>query len=202
MDSLEDSVLDTPDAVDVLSKFLARAILDEVVAPAFLQTAAINNSLARECIGLANVLLNEKNRSKKLEHVWGPGDMTSVKRMKEESAQILREYLLNSDLNEADQTLRQLNAPHFHFHFVKEAIRMALGKDAEEQKKLMDLLASFSRSGLISSEEMTKGFRVCFEALEDLKLDAPNAATLLAGFVETAQQGQWLPASVSFPTEQ
>jgi len=192
LDSLEDSCLDTPDAVDVLSKFLARAILDEVIPPIFLQNATINSSLTRECTGLANVLLNEKNRGKKLEHVWGPGDLHSVKHLKQEYAQMLREYILNSDQNEADRMLRQLNAPHFHFHFVKEAIRMALQQDSQKQQNILDLLSSLSKSALVSPDQMERGFRLCHKSLDDLKLDTPNAPALLKSFIDGAKKEGWL----------
>jgi len=46
LNAIDDLSLDTPDAVDVLSKFLARAIVDEVVAPAFLKTAVVESRRA------------------------------------------------------------------------------------------------------------------------------------------------------------
>jgi len=40
LNSLEDLSLDTPDAVEVVSKFIARAVIDEIIAPSFLKTAS------------------------------------------------------------------------------------------------------------------------------------------------------------------
>jgi hypothetical protein len=195
LDSLQDIVLDTPDAVDVLAKFLARAVIDEVVAPSFFKHAVANNSLAEQCLAAANTLTNQPFRSERLAHVWGAGDLSSVKRLKEEVTLLLEEFLTNGDLHEADQSVRGLNAPHFHPQLVKQALRLALTKDEQAQKQLLSLLASFSKSDLVSKDHMKKGFGYCIESLDDLKLDVLNAPSVITGFVRTAKSEGWLDKS-------
>jgi len=199
LDKLEDIVLDCPDAVDMLSKFLARAIFDEVVAPVFLKHAAAKNQLAGHCIGLANGLLNQPFRSERLAHVWGAGDMSSVKRLKEEIDLMFEEYLTNFDMKEADHTVRDLNARYFHPHLVKQGLRLALTKDPEQRQKLLDLLGFFTREDLVSQDHINQGFTTCFTSLEDLKLDVPNAPTLLAEFVKIARAAGWLDSNFVEP---
>jgi len=196
---LDDMVLDTPDAVDILSKFLARAIIDEIIAPSFLNHAVAQTPLAEQCIHLAHSLMNQPFRSERLAHVWGAGDLSSVKRLKEEATLLFEEYLTNNDQVTADQNVRELNAPHFHPQLVKQALRLALTKDEEQRKDIMSLLAFFSKSDLISKYHVKKGFSYCCESLEDLQLDVPNAASVLLGFVRSAKSEGWLDKNFEEP---
>jgi len=192
LDKLEDYVLDAPNAVEMLGKFLARAVVDEIIPPAFLTKAAVPSKLAKESVALAHGLVTDNHRSKKIEHIWGPGDLESVKRLKEEVAMLIEEYLTSGDQAEADRCVRKLNAPHFHFQVVKQALRMALQKSEEERKKVLSLLAFFYKEGLITSEQMSQGFRACKDALGDIKLDAPNAVEVFEAVSQIAKQSGWL----------
>jgi len=195
LDSINDIVLDCPDAADLVSKFLARAIVDEIVAPAFLKNAQIQSKLAQEAIAMTNALVTEKYRLERLAHVWGPGDLNSVKRLKEETKLVFAEYLTSGDTKEADSTVRKLNAPSFHFQLVKEGIRFALQQSEAERKKIFELLGYFYKTGLVSADHMKLGFRICYEMIDDLKLDVPNAPALLQEFTKIAQGEGWLPTS-------
>jgi len=192
LDSLEDLVLDTPDVADVLSKFLARAIVDEIVAPAFLNNAITKSKLADEVLALATGLTTEKHRIDRLAHIWGPGDLSSVKRLKEEVNLLLQEYLTNGDAQEADKSVRKLNAPSFHFQLVKQAIRLALQSNSDQRKQISTLLNFFSQEGLISTEHIEKGFKMCFATIKDISLDIPNAESSLHEFVNLAQKAGYL----------
>jgi len=195
LDSLEDIIIDTPDAVDVLSKFLARAIFDEIVAPAFLKNAEARTPLAEQCVGLANGLLNQPYRSERLAHIWGAGDMSSVKRLKEAIDLMFEEFLSNSDTKEADHTVRDFNARYFHPHLVKQGVRKALSKGPEDRKKILDLLAFFTKEDLVSLDHLKQGLQSCYASLEDIKLDAPNAPTVLSEFIKTAKADGWLDSN-------
>jgi hypothetical protein len=192
LDSLEDTVLDAPLAGEMLGKFIARAILDEIIPPAFLKNAWAESSISKEALGLANGLVTDNHRSKKLEHIWGPGDLESVKRLKEEASLLIAEYLTTGDNAEADKCVRKLNAPSFHFQLVRQALRMALSAKEEDRKKILELLAFFHSTGLIVSEHMSQGFRTCKDALNDIKLDIPTAPSTFDKIVQIAEQGGWL----------
>jgi len=194
LDVLDDIVLDSPDAVEVLSKFIARAVVDEVIPPRFLKDVQAHSNNAKEAIALASALTTEKHRIDRLAHVWGPGDLGSVKRLKEETNTLLQEYLTSGDLNEADRCVRKLNAPSFHFQIVKQALRIALERDGEEAKKIVALLAFFYKEGLVSQDHLIKGFHCVYDALNDFKLDFPNAEKQLQEISATAVTAGWLPS--------
>jgi len=150
-------------------------------------------------LSLVNALVTEKHRGGRLAHIWGPGDLSSVKRLKEEIQMLLGEYLNNGDLHEADQSVRKLNAPSFYFQLVKQSLRFGIARSNEEdRKKISQLLASFSKSGLISGDHMKKGFQSCHDILGDVALDVPNAHSIFNEFVQRGKESGCLPQDLQF----
>jgi len=192
LDNLKDTKLDIPLAADMLGKFIARAILDEIIPPVFVKNAWPESDEAKEALALANGLMTDNHRSKKLEHIWGPGDLDSVKRLKKEASFLVTEFINNGDLHEADRCIRDLNAPSFHFQIIRQALVMALGATEDDRKKILELLAFFSKTGLVVPDHMTQGFQVCFKLLDDTKLDIPKAPAIFSDIVQKAQHDGWL----------
>jgi len=193
LDSLDDAALDIPDAVDIISKFLARAVVDEIVPPVFLTNAASSSPQAKEALRRATALATESHRGERLAHIWGAGDMKSVKRLKKEVGLILEEYLINGDADEAEKCVRNLNAPSFFFQLVRQALRLVLVKnDDATKKKISSLLARWYKSGFLSRDHIKKGFSCMYENLNDIKLDVPQAESLLVELTEFAKKEGWL----------
>jgi len=199
LNSLSDFQLDTPDAADVLGRFIARAVFDEIVPPIFLKNATVNNELASESLSIASGLTTENHRSARLTHIWGPGDLGSVKRLKEETDLLLQEYLATVDIVEAEKCIRKLNAPSFHAQLVKHAVRLGLQRDTEARKKISTLLSFLDRSSLVSPSHMVKGFTFVTSLLPDITLDIPNAPNLFNEMVELGKSEGYLK---NFPTNQ
>jgi len=193
LDKLDDAVLDIPLAGEMLGKFIARAIVDEIVPPAFLKSCFAESSLAIGTVLLAAGLVNDPHRSRKLEHIWGPGALYSVKKLKHEVHNLIEEFLTTGDLAEADRCVRKLNAPHFHVQLVRYALRFSVEvKSDEESKKIINLLASLAKGGLIVPDHIDQGFKEFSDQIEDLKLDAPLAPSRFEAIVKRAQQDRWL----------
>jgi len=191
---LDDIVLDSPDAPDVLGKFIARAVVDEVLPPSFLHKLTKGkNERVDECLSLAEALTTEKHRIDRLSHIWGPGDLSSVKRLKTEVNEILEEYLVSGDLKEAENSVRKLNTPSFHFQVVRLAIYTALQKqNKKQQTQLLSLLNHFFKTGLLSLDSIKVGFDACYDRLNDIALDVPNGKQLLDEMARNARSQGWL----------
>jgi len=189
LEKIDDIILDAPTAPDMLGKFLGRAIFDEIIPPAFLTSPNNYSTKAKEAIHLAQGLVNDPHRSKQLEHIWGPGDLESVKRLKKEAHTLLEEYLVSGDSNEAEKAIRQLNAPHFLPQIIKYALEMSFGKPEESKKKIFAFLiyVSSKGTGLLTPEAMIQGFKLCRNSLEDIKLDTPNAPIAFEEAVQRAK---------------
>jgi len=192
---LDDAILDIPLADEMLGKFIARAIVDEVLPPAFLKTCRAESDLAHGAASLAMRLVNDPHRSRKLEHIWGPGDLVSVKRLKQEVQHLINEFVANGDKKEADTSVRRLNAPSFHIQLVRYALRFAIESKLDaDRKKILELLSSLSKNGLLSSDHIERGFKQCHAQLEDHKLDVPLASAIFDDLVKSAQTSGWLSA--------
>jgi len=192
LDNLEENMLDIPLAPDMLAKFFARAILDEIIPPSFLRSVWAENVNAQNTIALATGLVNNNHRSKRLEHIWGPGDLESVKRLKREASTLVSEFIVNEDKVEADRSMRALNAPHFHFQVVRQALQMAIGASQKDKEAILRLLGFLFETGLLCKSDMEQGFSLCGKNLEDTKLDIPSAPATFSEMVKVGQDAKWL----------
>ncbi len=73
----------------MLGSFLARAVIDEVLPPAFLSNRN-NTHPGDEVVAKAVSLLSREHCSARLEKVWGPGDGRPVEELKEIMDQLLK----------------------------------------------------------------------------------------------------------------
>lgn len=89
LDSMDDLVIDIPDAKAMVGSFLARAVVDEVLAPAFLSNR--NNTHPGDGVVEKSVgLLSREHCTARLEKIWGPGDGRPVSELKESMDQLLK----------------------------------------------------------------------------------------------------------------
>jgi len=193
---LLDLVLDVPDAVDVLGKFIARAVFDEILPPVFLKEAKCTNDKASMALSLAHELY-EKDR-KRLAHIWGPGDLSSVRRLRKEVDALLKEYLENKDIKDATFAVNSLNARSFNSQFIRQALTKALEANSPSARQdIVDLVASFHKSALVSPYDVHHGFNLTWRKIADIKLDVPNAEEMLKELTQKAKELKLLPADFS-----
>lgn len=101
--SLSELVLDTPGAPTILGNFIARAVADDCVAPAFitriLESATYNTCPhVRSAMEHANALLNMKGGLVRLDSVWGvSGGMRPVKYLIRQIQLLLKEYIVSGE---------------------------------------------------------------------------------------------------------
>lgn len=196
LDSLEDLSIDIPDAKSIVGSFLARAIVDEVLPPAFISNRN-NSHPGDEVIEKAVSLLSREHCTARLEKVWGPGDGRPVAELKEVIDQLVEEYLLSRELDEAARCVREMNAPHFHHELVKRGVKIAMEKDGldhtESSVSSLDAIAAlFSflvKNAIISEYQVSKGISRLHKVLADIQLDVPAAPAMLKEFEEMAREG-------------
>jgi programmed cell death protein 4 len=201
LDSLDDLAIDIPDAKGIVGSFLARAIVDEVLPPAFISNRN-NSHPGDEVTEKAVSLLSREHCTARLEKVWGPGDGRPVAELKEVVDQLVEEYLLSRELDEAARCVREMNAPHFHHELVKRGVKIAMEKDgldhAESSISSLDAIAAlFSflvKNAIISDYQVSKGISRLHKVLPDIKLDVPAAPAMLKEFEIMAKEGGCLPS--------
>jgi len=197
LERLEDLRLDIPNAPELLSYFLARAVVDDILPPSFLSPDSADVEIAKETLVQAKNLISGKSAAKRIAHIWGPSGDQSVKKIKERIASILDEYLVSNDIAETDKAIRDLAAPSFHYYVVKRAVLRALDSKEPERDKIVKLLSTFSISGLISEAHFVSGFKGCVDMMDDIELDTPNAKELLGGFIQRCILVGFLPSSLT-----
>lgn len=196
LDSLEDLSIDIPDAKVIVGSFLARAIVDEVLPPAFISNRN-NNYPGDEVTEKAMTLLSREHCTARLEKIWGPGDGRPVDELKNVIDQLIEEYLLSRELDEAARCVREMNAPHFHHELVKRGVKIAMEKDGLDHNdsgvSALDATAAlFSflvKNAIVSEYQVSKGISRLHKVLADIKLDVPAAPAMLEEFEEMAKDG-------------
>merc|ERR1712166_848181 len=75
-----------------------------------------------------------------------------------------------------------------------------MDRSAAQQTSVSSLFAYLVTQQVMSTTQMQKGFQRLIEALPDLKLDVPAAATILDTFIQKAKADKCLPADFEIPT--
>ncbi|XP_058763328.1 MA3 DOMAIN-CONTAINING TRANSLATION REGULATORY FACTOR 1-like [Vicia villosa] len=192
LENAEDTTLDILDASNELALFLARAVIDDVLAP--LNLDEINSRLppkssGSETVRMARTLVSARHAGERLLRCWGGGTGWAVEDAKDKIMKLLEEYESGGVVSEACQCIRDLGMPFFNHEVVKKALVMAMEK---QNDRLLDLLQECFSEGLITTNQMTKGFTRIKDGLDDLALDIPNAKEKFAFYVEHAQTKGWL----------
>ncbi|EEF51874.1 MA3 DOMAIN-CONTAINING TRANSLATION REGULATORY FACTOR 1 [Ricinus communis] len=195
LESAEDTALDILDASNELALFLARAVIDDVLAP--LNLEEIGSKLPPNCSGtetvyMARSLIAARHAGERILRCWGGGTGWAVEDAKDKIMKLLEEYESGGVVNEACQCIRDLGMPFFNHEVVKKALVMAMEK---KNDRMLDLLQACFDEGLITINQMTKGFTRIKDGLDDLALDIPNAKEKFSFYVEYAQRKGWLLAS-------
>uniref|UniRef100_A0A673HPJ6 Programmed cell death protein 4 n=1 Tax=Sinocyclocheilus rhinocerous TaxID=307959 RepID=A0A673HPJ6_9TELE len=191
---LPDLILDTPEAPQMLGQFIARAIADHAIPMSFLDCykGKVDCDHARAALDRASVLLSMKREIMRLDNVWGVGGgQRPVKHLIKEMNLLLKEYLVSGVLSEAERCLRDLEVPHFHHELVYEAVVMVLESTGDAALQMMvKLLKIFWKTGLITLDQMNRGFQRVYDELPEISLDVPHAHSIMETFVDLCYQEQ------------
>ncbi|KAH8509132.1 hypothetical protein H0E87_011049 [Populus deltoides] len=198
VESADDLIVDIPDTVDVLALFIARAVVDDMLPPAFLKKQMA--SLPEDSKGIDVLKRAEKgylsapHHAEIIERRWGGGMKKTVEDVKAKIDNLLQEYAVSGDKKEACRCIKDLKVPFFHHEIVKRALIMAMERKQAEGR-LLDLLKEASEEGLINSSQTSKGFGRMIDFVDDLSLDIPNARRILQSLISKAASEGWLCAS-------
>ena len=189
---------DCPAAKTIIATFLARAVVDEILPPSFLADTVVC-ALGAEVVEAAKIMLSREHGSAKLERSWGPGDGRPVEDMKIAIDQLLQEYLLSKDVDEAVRCIAELNSPLYCHEIVKRTVYHSMDKPTHEQEAMSELLKQLALREPLSPQQAVKGFNRLHRLLPDLALDTPSAVRVLENFTLRAKQDGVLSATYTEP---
>ncbi|QDZ24236.1 MA3 domain-containing translation regulatory factor [Chloropicon primus] len=185
--SLDDILLDHPQAVHFVSLFMARAVIDDILPPSFSQKVrakmadgcgggdGVDAELVQGALNCVDTHINHRHATERLLRCWGSGAGRDIDATKLSMHGLLNEYNTSQDVEEASHCLSSLKVPFFHHECVKQAVVMMLEEESI-QTKMMGLLKKLSETGLISDHQMSTGFHRVKQRLPDLELDIPKAS--------------------------
>lgn len=199
----EDLALDVPEAATVLGAFVARAVVDDVLPPAFVTRAisllSSDRNIAVEALSYCKVQLGARHAAERVLRLWGDTVSLTVDDAKAKVGLLLEEYLSSRDMKEAQACLRSLKMPFFHHELVKKCLIIAIEKPTHKDE-ILSLLKQMHKCGEVSLTQMAMGFtRMSGEYLEDLALDVPEAPERFQAIVGEAKQDGLLDATFGNP---
>ncbi|GIL51780.1 hypothetical protein Vafri_7690 [Volvox africanus] len=128
--AVDDLVLDVPDAVHIMSLFLGRVVVDELLPPAFL--TQVLPSLDAEGLGVAvvrsaGIMLAARHGIERLVNCWHGGAL-ELEGVREAIRTAIQEYGTSGDVAEVARCLRELDmAPYLH-EAVVAAVELAFSR--------------------------------------------------------------------------
>lgn len=177
IERLEDLRMDIPDAMTMISCFIARAIVDEAIPPSFIQEVAFQpmgmSPLAISCLQKAQHLLNMKFSAQRVAKIWGSGRGRPVSELKEDISLMLKAYLSSNDMNELAISLKDLEEPNFNHEYVKQAVLKGAEKGKDSVDAVGSMLLSFMQKDLVSAYQVKIGLQRVRNGLPNYSIDLP-----------------------------
>ncbi|KAM1002210.1 hypothetical protein TB2_002563 [Malus domestica] len=137
IESADDTALDNPVVVEDLAVFLARSVVDEVLAPQHLEEVG-RHCLAPESIGnrvlkMVKSLLKARLSGERILRCWGGGGRPgwAVEDVKDKIGKLLEEFESGGDAREACRCMKELGMPFFNHEVVKKALVTIMEKKNE-----------------------------------------------------------------------
>lgn len=200
IESADDTALDNPVVVEDLAMFLARAQVDEVLAPQHLEEIGHQfldtNAVGHKVIQMAKSLLRARLSGERILRCWGggggSGNVCAIEDVKDKIGKLLEEFESGGEIREACRCIKDLGMPFFHHEVVKKALVSIMEK---KTNRLWNLLRHCFSTGLITMNQMMKGFVRVAESLDDLVLDVPDAREQFKHYVALAMDEGWLDSS-------
>ena len=189
--SVEDLVLDCPNAVDLVGKFLIRAVTDEVIPPAFLEHAirlGLGNDLGIQCATMAkDAIENTEVEWAELRNVWNctvpENRQDDESHWKKRSDLCLVEYFNSHDKPEFWNVMRDwITTTSRAIKIIKEAILKAMDGTPNDCLAVVELIEFAVKHEEIRESDLYRAMAELDAATDDMKLDIPDYEDMLNTF--------------------
>jgi len=201
-----DLELDNPHSPEVIGKFLARAVADDCIRPAWvdnhpsLKDSNVAGEMVTGALQFAHALISVKYEFARLDTIWGITSGTQpVRSLINQIKQIIGEFAINNNSEEALQCLRELGVPHFNHEFVYEAILHVIENAGAHNDVFLALLSKALTAGFVPQDQINLGFERIYNDIDDISIDAPRVFELFPAFVASSVAAGFLPADKQKP---
>jgi hypothetical protein len=172
--------IDVPGTADLVSKFIARAVVDDSLPANYVQEAEVlmNPELETSILMDAHYLLRPREAFTSLESVWGPQGVT-LEDYKSQFKAIISELFDSKDLKNAEDCLKELSCKHYMHEFVKKLVETVMDKGQSQEFLVIQLLNDAQITGFLLPDQIELGLSRVQSNLGSLVLDVPKAAEIL-----------------------
>jgi len=191
IDRADELILDTPDIVNILGKFIARAYCEKTLPEKFIEIEIKNASSEL----IYQVMITSYGFQKDqiaIRTCWGEsGGFLDTTKLSEKIREILKEFLSTSDSGEVARCIRELDVPHYHHEIVYEGILIAMENYQNEMvanSMIWLLQYLYTKECIISADQMVSGHERIYSNLDDISLDIPHAYTIIPKIVQKSAQ--------------
>ena len=158
--SIDDLALDNPDVEAMLSNFIARAIVDDVLPPSFVslvpERLAASSPRVRQVLSTVQQLV-EKGGARSMVQSWGAASKSTVDELKAAVKALVDEYFVERELQEAVRCVRELDAAHFGHEVVKRIVYQAVERGDKDLASATALLKGLlDHPPALESSQLTK----------------------------------------------
>lgn len=175
VEGLDDIALDVPAAPELLALFVARAVVDDILPPSFVdRLPVVEGSSVADLKHRIEMQLSARHSAERMQRCWGTDTKASYQDMKEAITKLLEEFVASHDAEEAGRRLHALGTPFFHHEVVKQIVHLAMNTPTQAPH-LIDLLSKLVTTGEISQAQLEAGFGRVRDNLDDTALDVPSA---------------------------
>lgn len=202
---LEDVHIDVPDAPALLTKFLVRAIADELLPPIVildLLRLGFGGEEGRRAARMAKEWVLEVRQAltslSRFQRIWTATDPDNEesRRFKNEIRTILTEHFADEDTTATRAALDALEmTPDQGPEFVRKALEFAMERGERERVALLTLFKSLMETSDLNERWLEAGFDACMRRLPELQVDIPLARDLLNELAANAKERRLLPGS-------
>jgi len=198
LDRLSDLILDTPDAPEILGKFIARADSEDCLPADFIDEERIraHESLSKRCMDFCYALTKDQ---RSVQTCWGTatGGFSDTSILSDKIRELLKEFILSGDKDEATRCLKDLDVPHYHHELVYESILISMESEDDRVINSMTwLLQYMSKEGVVSIDQMHGGFCRFYANVDDIVLDIPHVYNQLEKMVQRVAQRNLISSKV------
>ena len=188
LETIDDLLLDIPDAAGLVSHFLADSHLDGL-----LPLKMVDELEAAVAAQPAAASVLRQTRARLRGRMPLSGSQVDGATVRAELRKVVEEYLISHDVAEVGRRCAELCVPvDLQHELVRASIELAMERKDHDRELVSQLLSSVHHV-MLPPSEISRGFEKLLARLDDLSLDNPRAVDQLAAFMTRAVADEILP---------
>eukprot|EP01069_Polyplicarium_translucidae_P006225 Polyplicarium_translucidae@DN2925_c0_g1_i1.p1 len=196
--SLEDAILDAPSASELMSKFLCRAVVDEIVPPSFLQDQHrlhIGGKYGIAAVSKSHRWLSENAQhhmlSEKFRKIWTgtDPDEPETREFKMEIRELIFMVLdFQCYANAVDRINAMDLSPDQGTELVRKIMSHAMDRPQYQAEVAMQFIAELHYAKEIDDENIEDGFKQLAKQIPELLKDDPLVIGKVVAYIDAAKE--------------